>query len=181
MFKKAYLLLILSLLFSFTAFSQYEDDALNSKPKDSFDSGIKPKWSQDLQPGIEFMVTANTGVFYAELSPFVGYRPVDPIMVGAGAHGSFLGAGNAGNYSYYGVHGFARIIIADAFFLHGEYRLLNGVVGANNFRSWVNSPIAGVGIMYGSQAYLLLGYATNVKFQEVNPFGGLVYRLGVYF
>lgn len=181
MFKNATLLLILCSCFALPSFSQYEDEAVNRSKSDTTDPENIVDWKTKLKPGVEFMVTASQGVFYTELSPFVGFRPVNPVMVGLGAHGSFLGAGNAGNYTYYGMYGFARIIVADAFFLHGEYRLLNGVVGSNSTRGWVTSPIAGVGIMYGSQSYLLIGYALNADFQKVNPLGGLVYRLGIYF
>jgi hypothetical protein len=182
MLKKGAFLLILCSFLSHMSYSQYGDDA-EAKDTTSMDSARdKPKFTEFLVPGAEFMINAGGGAFFAELSPFIGYRPVNPIMVGAGLHGSFLGAGQFGNYTYYGGHVFARIIIADKVFIHGEYRLMNGAVpGTQKQRIWVNSPIFGGGIMYGSQSYLLLGYATDLDFQQINPLQGLVYRLGIYF
>lgn len=182
MFKKAALLLILCTS-AFCLYGQYEDDAPDrDKSKDTIEDNALPEFTENLTPGMEFMFNGNNGVFFAELSPFVGYRPVNPLMAGVGIHGSFLGAGQYGNYSYYGAYAFGRIIIADQVFIHGEYRLLNGAVpGPMKERKWVSSPAAGIGMMYGSQVYLLIGYAFNPDFQDINPLGGLIYRLGVYF
>ena len=183
MLKKAAFLLILCCSLAKLSFAQYDDDAIVKDTSELAEEKEKPKFTENLVPGLEFMVNAGGGAFFAELSPFIGYRPINPIMVGVGAHGSFLGAGRSGNFSYFGAHAFARIIIADIFFIHGEYRLMNGQIpgSAQNERKWVTSPIAGIGIMYGDQSYLLLGYATDTKYQEINPLQGLVYRLGIYF
>lgn len=186
MLKKAALLLIVCLSASYSLYSQYEDDAPRRNPADSSIKNDKTPFDikENLVPGIEFMLNANSGFFFAELSPFIGIRPVKPLMGGIGVHGSFLGAGGFGNYTYYGGHIFGRLIIADRFFIHGEYRLMNGPIpqsGTLKERVWVTSPIFGAGIMYGTTSYLLLGYATDVQFQQINPFEGLVYRLGFYF
>lgn len=183
MFKKALILLILSFSGHLFLHSQYIDDARVKLDSDSLkDPNKKSLISKDnLVPGLEFMLTASNGVFYTELSPFIGIRPVKPFMAGVGVHGSFL-AYQGGNNTYYGGHAFARLILADQFFLHAEYRLLNGLVpGATVQRQWVASPIFALGIMYGSGSYMMLGYAQNPEFQQINPFGSFVYRLGVYF
>lgn len=182
MFKKAGLLLILCISVS-SVFGQYEDDAPAKDTKtDTLDDTEIRSITEKLTPGMEFMINGNSGVFFAELSPFIGIRPVNPLMAGVGLHGSFLGAGRLGNYSYYGGYAFGRIIIADQVFIHGEYRLLNGAIpGPGKNRIWVSSPAAGIGIMYGEQVYLLIGYAFDTEFQDINPLGGLIYRLGVYF
>lgn len=181
MFKKAALLLIV-FCSSAVLFGQYEDDAPGANPKiDSSDSepiSIKEK----LIYGGEFMLSANNAAFFAELSPFVGYKIADPFYVGAGVHGSFLGVANK-NFGYYGAHAFARLVIGQAVFLHGEFRLLNGRVPSFTLteRKWVASPIMGLGLMYGSNSWFLIGYAPNVDFKEINPLESLVYRIGFYF
>lgn len=182
MLKKAGLVLILCFQVFTTVFGQYQDDVNSGKASDSTEKERKPIFSKEnAVPGLEFMLTASGGAFFAELSPFVGIRPVRPFMAGVGVHGSYLAA--AGNtYSYYGVHGFGRLIIADQFFLHAEYRLLNGFVpGSAVRRQWVSSPIFALGIQYGPGSYMMLGYARDVEFQEINPLGSFVYRLGIYF
>jgi hypothetical protein len=182
MLKKAGFLLILSALLSHFAYSQYDDDAPSRDSGVSDSEIVKPSFVEKLVPGMEFMLNAGGGAVFAELSPFIAYNPVKPILLGLGVHGSFLGAGQFGNYAYFGGHAFARITIADMFFIHGEYRLMNGSIpGVLKERKWVTSPIAGLGIMYGSQSYLLIGYAMNADFQNINPLEGVVYRLGVYF
>jgi hypothetical protein len=166
---------------------QYTDDARDRSRDTVGDSSGNgnPKPFINLKDkglaGTEFMLTASTGVFYAELSPFVGIRPVRPIILGAGVHGSYLGAYSQSN-TYYGVYGFGRIVIADMLFLHAEYRLLNGhVPGSRDPREWVSSPIFALGLAQGTSAYVMFGYAMNQDFQQINPFGSFVYRFGFYF
>lgn len=175
--------MILCISISFNLKCQYFDDAVKNRDTDSTNGTEKKSFlSKDKTvPGLEFMLTASNGIFYTELSPFVGLRPLKPFMAGVGLHGSFL-AYQGGNNVYYGGHAFGRLILADQFFLHAEYRLLNGLIpGASVRREWVASPIFALGIMYGSGSYMMIGYAQNVSFQQINPFGSFVYRLGVYF
>jgi hypothetical protein len=182
MLKKAGLLLILCLAITGVSYGQYEDDAPDFNPMDTTEDGLTRALKDKLTPGLEFMFTANNGALFAELSPFVGYKLADPFMTGIGVHGSFLGAGSYGNFVYYGGYAFARLTIAETFFIHGEYRLLNGVVPNGVVRrEWVGSPIAAAGIMYGSNSWMMIGYAINADYQKINPLGGLVYRIGLYF
>jgi hypothetical protein len=183
MLKKALFLLILCLSSITASLAQYEDDAPPRKTSaDTAEDGIGDIWKDKITPGLEFMVTANGGAFFAELSPFVGYRVLDPVLMGVGVHGSFLGASNYGNFTYFGGFAFGRLIIAEQFFIQGEYRMLNGgVPGSLVRRQWVGSPIAAVGIMYGDASWMTIGYAFNTDYQSINPMRGFVYRIGLYF
>lgn len=126
------------------------------------------------------MLTANSGAVYGELSPFIGFQPKPFFMAGAGVHGSFLNF-NRSTLGYYGGYAFGRLTVAQQFFINYEYRLLNGVLPNSTVRrGWVSSPIISLGLVYGP-SYVMIGYATDPKFQEINPMGGVVYRLGLYF
>lgn len=181
MFKKAALLLIV-FCSSAVLFGQYEDDAPGANGRIDTSQREPIQLSEKLLFGGEFMLSANVNAFFAELSPFVGYKIADPFYVGAGVHGSFLGVANK-NFGYYGAHAFARLVLAETVFIHGEFRLLNGRVPSftPTERKWVASPILGLGLMYGSNSWFLIGYAPNADFKEINPLESLVYRIGFYF
>ncbi|MBS3913429.1 MAG: hypothetical protein KG003_02940 [Bacteroidetes bacterium] len=183
MFKKATFLILICLAFAPFSYGQYEDDApQKSDVADTSVDGISPTLKEKLVPGLEFMLSPNSGVFFAELSPFIAYKVKEPLLVGAGLHGSFLGASNYGNFTYFGAHAFVRLTIADQFFLQGEYRLLNGAIpGSRVRREWMGSPIGAFGMMYGDASYMMIGYAFNADFQSINPLRGFVYRIGIYF
>ncbi|MBL7811840.1 MAG: hypothetical protein JNL57_06415 [Bacteroidetes bacterium] len=187
MFKTAGLLLIF-FLSATSAAAQYSDDADTSRIDTSgLANGPSFSLKDKLEFGTELMITGGSGVFFGELSPFTGVFLADPVFVGAGVHGSVLApTGGQKAYGYYGAHAFGRVIFGQQFFLHAEYRLLNGVVpssGVNRTRQWVSSPIFGLGYTYGSRmgSWLLVGYAPNTNFQEINPMGNLVYRIGFTF
>lgn len=191
MCKKA-LFLSLFFLVMFAAQAQYEDDA-PVRTGDSSRAERRQPGRFNLQggdrhyPGLEMMLTLNSQNFFAELSPFMAYKILEPVHVGAGLHGSFLSASTiSGNFSttYYGGNAFGRLVIAESFFLHGEIRAVNGVVDLNTrSRKWVASPIFGLGFSNGDgmRSWVLLGYAPNTDFAEINPFGHFVYRLGFRF
>jgi hypothetical protein len=159
MLKKHGLLLIAFVLLSHFASAQYGDDVNDNRMKDTVieDSELVPFFSATkLQPGAEFF------------------------MAGAGIHGSFLNF-NQNTFTYYGAYAFGRLTIAQQFFLNYEYRLLNGVLPNSIVRrGWVSSPIISIGFVYGP-SYVTFGYASDVAFQEINPMGSFVYRLGFYF
>jgi len=182
MLKNVAILLIVCLNFANECTAQYTDDAPEKKDSTGNTNG-KPmfdKLKDNSLLGLEFMFNGGNGGIYAELSPFVGVKVAKPILLGAGMHGSFL-TGNT-TRGYYGGHAFARLIIAQQFFLHAEYRLLNGVVPSSNLqRKTVASPIYGIGFMNGGTSWFMIGYAQNPEFQASNPFGALVYRIGLYF
>lgn len=191
MCKKALLLSIFLISVS-SLFAQYEDDAPDKK-SDSASGISKPKLidlqnRDNLLGGVEFMLSANTGAFYVEASPFVGYRLLDPLYVAVGVHGSYLAgqtrSGASFNGTYYGAHGMVRLEVGDILFLHAEMRGLNGITDFNTkSRKWVASPVYGVGISYSGDlsSYMLIGYAPNTDFANINPFGHLIYRLGITF
>jgi hypothetical protein len=183
MLKKHGLLLIAFVLLSHFASAQYGDDVNDNRMKDTVieDSELVPFFSATkLQPGAEFMLTASTGAVYGELSPFLAFKPKEFFMAGAGIHGSFLNF-NRNTFTYYGAYAFGRLTIAQQFFLNYEYRLLNGVLPNSIVRrGWVSSPIISIGFLYGP-SYVTFGYASDVAFQEINPMGSFVYRLGFYF
>lgn len=191
MCKKA-LFLFLFFSLSLAANAQYEDDALpRSQDSSRRENRRLPRINNQIVDrrylGLEMMLTLNSLNFFAEVSPFAAYKILEPVHVGAGLHGSFLTTGTStGNFSttYYGGHAFGRLIIGQSFFIHGEIRALNGVVDFNTrSRKWVASPIFGVGFSNGEfmQSWVLLGYAPNVDFADINPFGHFVYRLGFRF
>jgi hypothetical protein len=189
MFKKAYILLTI-LLVSNLGFAQYDDDAEAIK-RDSTAAKKSPLFSGKLKdkvfPGAEFMVTLNNAAAFVELSPFAGLEIGKHFYTGAGLHGSFLNvATTAGNRNgfYYGANAFGRVVIGDMFFLHAEMRLTNGIVNlSTKNRVWVSSPVYGIGFGMGGGlgSWMLLGYAPNINYAEINPFGHLVYRFGVRF
>lgn len=183
MLKKHGLLLIAFILLSHFACAQYGDDLPDNSTKDTVieDSEIVPFFSSaKLQPGAEFMLTANTGAVFGELSPFIAFKPKQFFMAGGGIHGSFLNF-NRSTLTYYGAYAFGRLTIAQQFFLNYEYRLLNGVLPNSTVRrGWVSSPVISIGFVYGP-SYVTFGYASDPEFQEINPMGSFVYRLGFYF
>lgn len=182
MFKKVASLLIVSLFIVRFCSAQYTDDA-KDKTDTTGSQNNNPLFNfrQNGVMGLEFMLNGSSGYIFGELSPFVGVKVLKPVLLGGGAHGSIL-SGYKFTELYYGVHGFGRLIIGNQFFLHAEYRLLNGYVpGSTVRRQWVSSPIMAVGFMNGSSSWFMIGYATNVNFQNINPFGPLVYRIGFYF
>lgn len=187
MFKKLVILVALSLTFRL-GFSQY-DDSFDDKPankRNTSDSAAPFNIKDKLVPGSGFMLSLNTGVFFLEATPFIGYKVAEPLMVGLGGKTSVLAV--QGVKKPYGVHGaqmFAQITLARQFILYGEYGVINGVYdfGPNNQRNrrWVGSPIAAIGFMNGSSSYYMVGYAFSSDYAKVNPFGNLVYRMVVYF
>ncbi len=183
MFKKALFLLVFICSASLLQ-AQYEDPAANDSSGVNDSSLIKKlNLLENKFAGLELMLTASNGAFFLELSPFVGIKPVEYWWVCGGVHGAVLALSGPGNKArtYFGVHGFTRLVIAEQFFLHAEYRLLNGIVdNISGTREWVGSPILGGGLMFGD-SWMLIGYAANTKFQEVNPFGAIVYRMGIQF
>lgn len=182
MFKKPLTLLIVLIGLSNYSYSQYGDDLTESTSSDSVnEEDREPFLSRDkLQPGAEFMFTANSGAIYGELSPFLAFKPKQFIMGGVGFHGSFLNSVQGTN-TYYGAHAFARLTIAQQFFLNYEYRLLNGIIPNSTVRrGWVASPIYSIGLVYGP-SYVMFGFANDPDFQNINPLGSFVYRLGLYF
>lgn len=180
MFKKVLILLLAIALKYHNSAAQYTDDA----PENTDSTGTSEVKSlinlkDNGVKGMEFMLNGGNGFFYGELSPFVGYYIAKPLLLGAGVHGSVL-VGNKAE-PYYGGHVFARLIIAEQLFIHGEYNLLNGdVPGLKTGRIWVTSPIVGIGMMNGG-SWAMIGYASNPDYQQINPFGRVVYRIGFYF
>lgn len=189
MFKKAYILLII-FLNSGSILAQYDDDLPVKKDTDSTKAAspfLKLDLKKNLFPGAEFMLTINPQAIFVEASPFAGLELGRHFYLGAGPHGSFLNvSGNTSSRSafYYGGNVFGRVLIGDAFFLHAEMRLLNGIVDFNTKnRIWVSSPVYGLGLGLGGDlsSWMLLGYAPNINYAEINPFGHLVYRFGIRF
>lgn len=185
MLKKPLLLLIVSAFFGLNCSAQYTDDAPDKTDTTGLAAKKSPFGKIDFKgkgvAGTEFMLTLQSNVFYAELSPFVGIKVFKPLILGAGVHGSVLKWGQQ-TEKYYGAYAFARLTIAGQYFLHGEFRELNGYVpGSLQTRQWVASPIAAIGMMYGPNFYMMVGLAFNADFQNINPYGNLVYRLGFYF
>ena len=189
MCKKAYAFLFLFFI-AYSLSAQYEDDAPLQKADSSRTVNkklLEPFRSDKLIFGTEAMLTLNTGTFFAELSPFVAYPILRPLQVGAGVHGSFLTVSNginSVNGTYFGAHAFTRLIIGQSMFLHAEMRALNGITDFNTKeRKWVASPIYGLGFSYGGglNSWVLIGYAPNRDFANINPFEHLVYRIGFRF
>jgi hypothetical protein len=189
MCKKAYAVLAF-LFLAYSLSAQYEDDAPvgNSRKDTTVNKKLfEPFRSDKIIFGTEAMLTLNTGTFFAELSPFAAYPVFRPLQVGAGIHGSFLSFSSGTNTvtgTYFGAHAFTRLVVGQSFFLHAEMRALNGIVDfSTKDRKWVASPIYGVGLSYGAglNSWVLLGYAPNSDFANINPFEHLVYRIGFRF
>lgn len=183
MLKNVTLLLIFSISGIIPAFSQYTDDAADKDSDSTGNTNKKPllgSFKDQGLKGTEFYLLGGNNGLYLELSPFAAYQVAKPLVAGVGVHGSLLNLGST-TYTYYGGHAFARVIIANSFFLHGEYRLLNGLVpGSTTQRKTLGSPIAGFGLMQG-RSWFLFGYVWNSDYAEINPLGHVVYRIGFYF
>lgn len=191
MFKKIVILSFLTLQISFLA-AQYEEDmrtkdtSLGKKIKvGSNNNNFKIK--DKLVFGSGVMFTLRSGAAFAELTPFVGYKLADPVVVGFGAKGSILSV--AGGGKPYGVEGaqvFGQVTLAQSVVLYGEYGAINGVYETNSLgtqrkRTWASSPIVGLGYMQGSNMYVMAGYAFSKQYANINPFGNLIYRFVFYF
>jgi hypothetical protein len=180
MFKKVFSLVLFFVIFTFSAYSQYSDDAPSTKDSNGYAERktLFTKLGQSAVTGLEFMVNGGGGYFFGELSPFAGVKVLDPLIVGVGLHGSVLSGGNISR-TYYGGQAFARLTIMNQFFLHAEYRVIYSKILGN---TPIKTPIYGIGFVGGGgSSWVMIGFASNQDFQKINPFASVVYRIGFYF
>lgn len=181
--------LALFLIFTVSIYAQYDDD-LDNRPNRDSAQGKKTanKFnfnSSKYEFGTGFMITAQNGIFFGELTPFVGKRLADPLLVGIGVKGAGLFTTGSPGAGLYGAQAFTNIFLGgDRFFFHGEYGIINAPKEImNNLpreRVWASSPIAGIGFQNWGN-YILVGWAFNREYQKINPYGGLIYRFVLFF
>jgi hypothetical protein len=116
-----------------------------------------------------------------EANPYTGIHFRERIYLCAGAFGAVYSLGNQ-VYTTYGANAFLRIPV-NKFFLHGEYRIQNGITMPFYKREWYKVPIVGIGYMYGEEmeSYALFGLAISDKYSFINPLGAIVFRVGFRF
>lgn len=131
--------------------------------------------------GIDIMMDPISYSLTLEANPFTGLHLNERIYLCGGVFGAVYSGINQ-FYTTYGTNVFVRIPV-NSFFLHGEYRLQNGLTMPFYKREWYKVPIFGIGYVYGEdmEQYAMLGLAFNPKFNLLNPLGALTFRIGMRF
>lgn len=116
-----------------------------------------------------------------EANPYTGIHYKERVYLCGGLFGAVYSRGNQA-FTTYGANVFSRISV-NQFFLHGEYRLQNGLTMPYYKREWYKVPIIGLGYMYGEdmESYALFGFALSEKFAFLNPLSSIVFRVGIRF
>ncbi len=131
--------------------------------------------------GIDIMMDPISYSLTLEANPYTGLHYNERVYLCGGVFGAIYSGINE-VYTTYGANAFIRIPV-NSFFLHGEYRLQNGLTMPFYKREWYKVPILGMGYVYGDdmESYAMVGLAFNDKFNLLNPLGAIVFRLGFRF
>lgn len=131
--------------------------------------------------GIDLMFDPISYSLTLEANPYTGLHYNERIYLCAGVFGAVYEGINT-IYTTYGTNVFMRVPV-NAFFLHGEFRLQNGLTLPFYKREWYKVPILGMGYVYGEDmdSYAMLGLAFNEKFNLLNPLGAIAFRVGFRF
>jgi len=163
-------------------------DGLDSNRRQSKDiQKVKDDYTEKLAysdysiHGIDIMIDPISYSLTMEANPYTGIHFNERIYLCGGAFGAIYSLDNQ-IFTTYGANVFLRIPV-NQFFLHGEYRLQNGITMPFYKREWYKVPIVGMGYMYGEsmESYALFGLAISDKYALVNPLKAIVFRIGFRF
>lgn len=168
--------LVCFLLVSLVSFSQQQDvQSPQPKPLESF--GEKLYFGGNL--GAQF---GSSTIF--EASPLIGYHLTDDVSVGIGATYLYYSEQFL-NYKFstnvYGGRVFARYIVYEDFFVHGEDEILN----IENFdfpgrRTTINNLLAGIGYRQsaGDNSSMVIMALWNFTDAKYSPYQNPIIRVG---
>lgn len=178
--KKEFCVIIISLLFSSTLFSQ-----LPLAPRQ--DDAPKQKFTDKMFFGGGFSLQFGSSQTYVECAPMVGYKLTEKFSVGLNLKYIYLKI-HDGSFKYstniYAGGPFARFFIFEGLFAHAEYEILNrdvpNLYGPGYHRENINSVFVGGGYrqMIGNNSAFDILILYNINESNNSPYVNPIFRFG---
>lgn len=187
-------LLVVLVLFFFTQLFFSQNDSTyfqlpDSQKKEKQNRSKSKEWLDRISIGGNFALFASTNASFVDISPLIGYRLSEKVLIGVGPVYTYYSSNQYGSrysFSMYGFRTLGRVYFLQNLFFQTGWDLLNRSIYVIKFntlqrdRVWVQNVWLGGGVRYsvGGNAYMFTSILYNLNENEYSPYPNPYLQIG---
>ncbi|GIV27488.1 MAG: hypothetical protein KatS3mg027_1302 [Bacteroidia bacterium] len=162
----------------------------NAQKKEKQNRLENKEWLNKISIGGNFAFFASTNASFVDISPLIGYRLTDMILVGAGPVYTYYSSNQYGtrfSFNMYGFRTMGRVYFLQSLFFQTGWDILNRSIYVVRFntlqrdRVWVQNIWLGGGVRYsvGGNTYMFTSVLFNLNENEYSPYPNPYVQIGI--